>query len=270
MRFWTLLLFLYFSKCIAAEVQTPLSVRTFYGGMQKLSQTSDANGAYYITKAMKECFYGIEQSVSGCPLPNDFRFFEYDKKNPSHKDGSLNSTTYVNRLNDYIYKEHALKVNYRILKNEYKGEQPDFLKGRMAVSQAFVITLIEKTYSLGGIKKIFNDTVYTDYSSGKISEIKNGNGVSLRVKAALAYQLKRYHEAYQCYEQIIAENARDADALYRIGLMTYYQQGCDFPRKTIARKKGREYMERAKIYGKRSSIGDKAENVLHNWKYTRI
>lgn len=125
MRIWTLLFLLCSSIFVFAEVQTPLSVRTFYGGMQELSQASDANRAYDIAKAMKECFYGIEQSTSGCPLPNDFRFFEYDKKNPSHNDGMLNSTTYVNRLSDYIYREHVLKVSYRILRSEYKGEQPD-------------------------------------------------------------------------------------------------------------------------------------------------
>lgn len=260
---------------LKAEIPTPASVRVFYDGMQKLSTVADPNAAYYISKDMNECFYGLNISVSGIPLPNDFRFFDIDKKNISHNDEQLNSATYINRLNDYIYKSRIMKVSCSILKTELTGDQPDFHKGRLSVSACLVSTYVQKTYMLNGYKKTFNDTVYTDYSNGKISEIRNGNGAnvfninSLRIQAALAYRLGKYHEAYKCYEQIISIESKDGDALYRIGLMTYYQQGCYFSRKSVARKKGIEYMEQANRYGS-YSIGEKAENVLHNWKYPRI
>lgn len=262
-------------NCIQAEVIIPNSVKTFYGGMKKLSGNIDANEAYDICKSMKDCFFGMDVSVSGIPLPNDFRFFDYDDKNLSHRDESLNSTTYVNRLSDYIYKERVLNVDYKIVESKFVGEQPDFQKGRMSVSASLIATYIEKVYDLQGLRKVFNDTVYTDYSSGKINEIKNGNGKvfinipSLRIKAALAYKLKHYEEAYKYYEQIISISENDADALYRLGLMTYYTQGC-FLQKKLARKKGKEYMERAVISGCYSIIGIKAENVLHHWQYPRV
>lgn len=270
------IIFMLSSCIISAEVPVPTSVKTFYSGMQKLSQISDANRAYDISKSMKECFFGVDVSVSGIPLPNDFRFFNYDDKNLSHRDHSLNSATYVNRLSDYIYKDRVLKVEYKILKNEYAGDQPDFNKGKISASSFIIATCVEKTYILRGTKKVFNDTVYTDYSNGKISEIKNGHGETvknigtLRIKAALAYRLRRYDEAYKCYQEIISIADDNADALYRIGLMTYYQQGCYFSKKTFARKKGKEYMERARVNGLYSNIGDKAKNVLHNWKYARL
>lgn len=264
------------NDCVVAEVQTPVSVQVFYGGMKELGQTIDANKAYDIGKSMKECFFGMDVSVSGISLPNDFRFFKYDGKNPSHTNETLNSATYVNRLKDYIYKDRVLEVNYKILKNEYAGEQPDFSKGRMTVSTSLVATFIEKMYNLKGFQKLFRDTVYTDYSSGKISEIKNGNGMtvvniaSLRTQAALAYRMKQYETAYKCYTQILVLYPNDSDTLYRVALMTYYRQGCDFLKKKQARKRGVEYMKRAQAYGYYSDIGAKAANVLHNWEYPVI
>ena len=258
-----------------AEIPTPASVKSFYDNMQKLSTVTDPNTAYYISKEMNECFYGLNISVSGIPLPNDFRFFDIDKKNISHNDEQLNSATYINRLSDYIYKSRIMRVGCSIQKTELAGDQPDFHKGRLAVSACLVSTYVQKTYKLNGYEKTFNDTVYTDYSNGKISEIRNGNGAnvvninSLRIKAALAYRLGRYYEAYKCYEQIISISSKDGDALYRIGLMTYYQQGCYFSKKSAARKKGLEYMELASRNGD-YSIVSKADNVIHNWKYPRI
>lgn len=260
---------------LRAELPTPTSVKIFYDGMQKLTSVADPNTAYYITKEMNECFYGLNISVSGIPLPNDFRFFDYDKKNISHNDEHLNSATYINRLSDYIYKSHIMKVSCSIQKTELAGDQPDFHKGRLAVSACLVSTYVQKTYSLNGHQRTFNDTVYTDYSNGKISEIKNGNGKnvvninSLRIRAALAYRLKNYYEAYKCYEHIIAIEAKDGDALFRIGLMTYYQQGCHYSKKSIARRKGIDYMEQASRFGN-LYIRDKSNNVLHNWKYPII
>jgi len=264
-----------FFSALYAEIPAPASVRTFYNGMYGLASAANANVAYDISKEMNECFYGLNISVSGIPLPNDFRFFDFDKENISHNDEQLNSATYINRLSDYLYKYRIMKVKYNILRTETIGDQPDFHKGRMSVSTCLVSTYVEKTYELNGLKKTFNDTVYTDYANGKISEIKNGNGISpmninsLRIKAVLAYRLKKYNEAYKYYEQIISIEEKDADALFRIGLMTYYQQGCDFPSKAAARKRGISYMKMASIYG-RYTIGWKAENVLHNWEYPRI
>lgn len=258
-----------------AEIPTPTCVKTFYDGMQQLSDVSDPNKAYYISKKMNECFYGLDISVSGIPLPNDFRFFDIDKPKISHDDNLLNSATYINRLSEYIYRTRIMKVRYAIMKSELTGDQPDFHKGRLAISACLVSTYVEKTYTLNGYDKTFVDTVYSDYSNGKISEIRNGNGANvvnintLRVKAALAYRSGNLNEAYRCYEQIISIESKDADALYRIGLMTYYQQGCAFSKKSVARRKGLEYMEQARSYGQ-SNIVIKAENVLHNWKYPII
>ena len=259
------------------ETSVPNSVKTFYNGMTKLSQISDENIAYDISKSMNECFYGWDVSVSGILLPNDFRLFDYDKKNDiSHNDEKLNSATYVNRLKEYIYKDRVLKVDFRILKSEAIGDQPDFHKGKLSVATSLVSTYVEKTYILNGTRRIFNDTVCTDYTSGKISEIKNGYGKTiinintLRNKAALAYRLKKFYEAFKCYEQIISIAPNDADALYRIGLMVYFQYDDCKIRKKERKNKAKTYLTKAQWYDRHSGIGEKAKNVLHWINYSNV
>lgn len=259
---------------VYGETSTPSSVSTFYGGMQRLSQVSDANVAYDICKSMKDCFIGMDVSVSGSSIPNDFRFFDYDKKNSiSHEDAMLNSSNYVNRLEEYIYKERVMKVEFHVVNTEVAGYLPEFHKGRLSASNSLMATCVEKTYIIGGFRKVFNDTVLTDYSNGKISEIKNGNGkavvniTTLRNKAALAYRLKHYYEAYKCYEQIISITPNDADALYRIGLMTYFQYNDCGISKRYRKSKAKEYLVQAQRHGGYYGIGEKAKNVLFWLKY---
>ena len=259
---------------VYGEPSTPSSVTTFYGGMHRLSQVSDENVAYDIGKSMNDCFYGMDISVSGISLPNDFRFFDYDKKNSiSHEDATLNSATYVNRLKEYIYKDRVLKVEYRFLKSEVAGDRPEFHKGKLAASNSLISTCVEKTYVIGGFRKVFNDTVLTDYSNGKISEIKNGSGMTvvnittLRNRAEQAYRQKQYYEAYKCYEQIISIAPNDADALYRIGLMTYFQYDDCGILKRYRKSKAKEYLEQAHRHGGYYGIGEKAKNVLFWLKY---
>ena len=268
---------LFLSVHVHGEVSTPASVNTFYGGMKRLSQVSDENVAYDIAKSMKYCFCGMDFSVSGGSLPNDFRFFDYDKKNSvSHNDDNLNSSNYVDRLKEYIYRDRVLKVEYRVLESEVTGLRPDFHKGRLSVSPSLVSTRVEKTYILNGYRKVFNDTVLTDYTNGKISEIKNGKGKSiininsLRNKADLAYRLKRYMEAYKCYEQIVSIAPNDADALYRIGLMTYFQyKDCGIVKKT-RKDKAKAYLEQAQKHGGYYGIGEKAKSALFWIKYYNV
>ena len=266
--------------CYADEL-TPMCVKAFYAGMQTLSEAKDDQAAWDISKSMKECFYGdLATNPSGLDIPNDFRFFNYDKKNISHEDGSLTTSNYINRLTTYIYNEKVLKVEYRILKSVLDGAEPDFSNHGLSNKNTLVTTYITKTFTLNGERKTFNDTVTTTLGTGlqknKICEIRNGFGSfgasieTLRIQARRAYYAGRYQEAYKCYQQIIELNEKDADALYRIGLMTYYRQGCSYSKKE-AHKKGRNYLERVEKIPYDPNIKElreKASNVLVYWKYT--
>lgn len=253
---------------------TPSSVTDFYQGMLKLAETYDSNYANDVIGMMKKCFFNAEEG-SGIDLPNDFRFFDYDKKSISHEDANQNSSNYVEKLYDYIFKDKVLTVNYKIQKSEDIGSAPEYKNRKeLSMSTSLVATYVEKVYYLNGKAKVYNDTVITEFTSGKISEIRNGYGrivvnvTTLRNRASIAYRLGNYREAYECYEKIVAMAPNDDDALYRLGLMTYFQKGCEFPSKSKARKKGVEYMKRANTAAKWSSnIRSKSENVLNKLIY---
>lgn len=255
---------------VQASLPTPAVVETFYQGMENLSKATAINEAGKIVEDMNKCFWGLDFSSSGMDLPNDFRFFDYDRKSLSHDDEYLSSRTYINRLKDYIYEDRVMTVLSVVFKDsEYVGGEADYNKGKLIRSNTLIATYVEKTYVLDGVKRIYNDTVLTDVFSGSISEIRNDSGVkpsnninALRVQAALAYFQKRFYEAYKCYEQILFIDGTDSDALYRIALMTYYRKGCDLPKRK-AHQKGKDYMDRV-----RGRFSEKAKNVLFHWTYT--
>ena len=273
-KFCILSITLLFACACYAELPTPASIISFYKGMDRLSRATDDNSAAYICKEMKECFaIDIKEYPSGLMIPNDFRLFKHDEKKPSHRDGSLTSSNYVNRLDNYLYEEKSLKVSYYIGKSVVDASIPDFNKS-LCSSNYLVATYVKKTFTLDGEIFTFNDTVLTTYKDGRICEISNGGGFAdinipaLRIKAGRYYHHKDYHNAYECYKKILDFKTDDADALYRIALMTYYQQGCYFGKKE-AHKRGRRYMKLAESTGN-YEIAGKASQVLFHWDYPRL
>lgn len=261
---------------VSAEVPTPNAVFRFYVGMAALSRTSDRGKANEIESDMRNCVKGMIDS--GTNLPNDFRYFDCDKDKISHTNKTLTSNNYIYRLMEYSFSDKILKINVRILSNKLEGSLPDFQSKRLATTDAYIMTNVVKTFTINGIEKVFNDTVMTEIGTGLIKSISNGIGSSgvdknaLRIKAAQAYGRKNYNEAYGYYEQIISIDPEDADAYYRLGLMTYWLQGCEskFRKKKYAHNKGKEYLTLANTkgyYSKNYIISDKAEQVLHYIKY---
>lgn len=259
---------------LQANVATPDVVVKFYDGMEALTKTCNVDEVRNLESTMKYCFPG--KWDSGINLPNDFRFFVLDNASISHTNNTLTSNTYVDKLSDFAFSKKALKVKIDILGSEYEGSTPDFNSRQFAPEYACIKTLVRKTFTLNNEIKVFNDTVYTYMSSNLITKICNGQGMqgedpnTLRIKAALAYERKSYYEAYKYYEQIVALDSKDADSYYRLGLMTYWQQGCDnkFSRKKYARSKGKEYLElAAKNYSYDHVLVDKVNRVLTYIKY---
>lgn len=259
----------------AAAIPTPASVRTFYDGIERLAACTNDNDTAVLEQRLSDCFYATRTSSSGNNLPNDFRHFDYDKQQTSHNFDYLNSTTCINRLSEYCYKERKMKVQTTIRESNNVGSQPDFDKGFTSAA-ALIATRVEKKYTIGGKTKTFIDTVYTDYATGLICEVFNGFGDSkedvgaLKTKAAVAYYRKQYYTAYRYYQKILELLPKDddstrrerAETYYRLALMTYYRQGCHYSRRQ-AHKLGKEYMEKAYAY-------HKARNVLFHWEYSNL
>lgn len=252
----------------------PNSVRTFYGGMEAMEESKDVKVVSELELDMLNCFEGARSS--GISLPNDFKHFDYDKKDDSHNDSINTARTYIGKLKKYLYTERAMKVECGEMKSEWGGALPDMSKnGRLTSDYAIIYTYVKKTYTLGGETLTFNDIVATDSKTGLILEIRNELNDrstdlnSLKNKAAEYYLLEQYNEAYKCYEQIVSLYPDDGDSYYRLAIMTYFRQGCEYKfrkKKKEAKKKATRYMELAEVKGD-YIISNKAEIVLHYWEY---
>ena len=254
------------------DIRTPDSIRIFYGGMEIMEKSKDVNVISELELDMLNCFK--EARNSGIPLPNDFKHFDYDKTDAYHNDSINTARTYIGKLKKYLYKERAMKVKYNVIKSEWGGALPEISKsGRLTLEHAIIYTYVNKVYTLGDKTLEFNDVVATDSKTGLISEIRNEardrsfDLNSLKNKAAEFCWSKRYKEAYDCYEKIVALYPDDGDSYYRLALMTFFSQGCEhlFDKKKDAREMGKKYMRMAEIKGD-YRLSKKAENVLHYWE----
>lgn len=261
------------------HVPTPSPVIILYDGMEKLAFAKNVSAGSELAKSMKECFFLKKAGSSESELlPNDFSYFEYDKSSHSHNDPKLTSELYINKLENYIYRDGVMTVEKKISYSEYNGELPEFKKGKIIPLKSFIATYVTKTFifnkgKANEQKMVYNDTVVTHTETNSIYSIYNGNGKSiidkrkLKYEAAKYYSQKRYDDAYKCFESILAIDSNDGETLYRLGLMTYYGEGCNISSIRLRRSKGKEFMERASRSDVSTGFKDKADIVLFNWKY---
>lgn len=245
---------LYMTKCLA--VSTPEVVTKFYDAIRGLSQASNDSEAARYTSAIKDCFLGKDDG--GIPVPNDFYSWEARETN-------ITSNVYSFRARDMFYTKKKLKVpEYHIESSKYISEV-ELEKYKNATSD-LIQTIVRKTFSDGEISKTFSDTLIIEY--GKIgvfnNTISDEDVNALRALAARYYSSKLYYLAYKTYERIISVDPKNANAYYRLALLTYWRRGCNFSVKT-AHKKGLEYAEKSKSLG-----FYKAETAIYYMKTTRI
>ena len=133
--------------------------------------------------------------------------------------------------------------------------EPEIKKRGFESGKDYIETIVQKTFTDNRISKTFQDTVIVEndeitllvnssYTRDNIVDIK-----TLRALAAHYYTQKNYYKAYETYQKIINIDPKNANAYYRLGIMTYYQQGCRFSKKKTARKKGIEYIKRSLFLG---------------------
>lgn len=256
-------------KCLAINPSTPATVERFYSSMKKLTETASASEAQSLQEAMQYCFlYGKPTSkhntLSGINIPNDlFTLGDNDLK-------IIGSTLYTQRLKNKVFNNSDFKVTYSIGSSRY-AQEPD-LKKFKSKDYPYVETCVTKTFTMGGSSITFQDTLLTRVEDGLIASLHNGIRMSdeeeslesLRARAAGYYSAKMYYRAYGIYEKIIALDPSNANAYYRLGIMTYYKKGCYYSSST-ARRKGKEYVEKADRLG-----FSKAETVLYYWNHQPI
>lgn len=242
-------LFLINVAVFAEQPSTPSVVTRFYKTMEQIGEASSDAQAFEYVNILKDCFYDGRMSV-----PNDFYSFGF--KEGINKDGSkIYLNIYSDRYKNLSYEKKALSINYKVGNSTYVSEVD--LKQHLKQNQSpeFVRTVISKTFYYNAKPSSFSDTivVYNNKIVAFVNGINTGasseNIETLRALAASYYSSKRYFDAYRTYEKIIKIDPRNANAYYRIGVMTYYREGCYISSKKEAHKKGISYVEKAQSLG---------------------
>lgn len=275
MKHLTLLFTLFMCSIpLHADVPTPNAVSSFYNSMKRLSRASNYSESDEIARSMTKLSYAIRHgSASGENMRNDFQPFAYDERSISHNDVPLGFALYIDKLQEYLYVDKVMDVKYTVLHNDYYGGAIEFSNGKKTSQTTIVETIVEKTFTINHQTKTFRDTLLTHLPTNTICKFYNIRDVDdkdiadLKKHAARLYYLKRYADAYKCFEKILSINTNDGETLYRLGLMTYYGEGCNISSKRLRRSKGKEFMERASRSDISTGFKDKADIVLFNWKY---
>lgn len=247
-RYVLIVVALFVVKGWAASPETPSVVYAFYNAMEMLSKETSVSRAYDLQVKMQHCFlYGNEdtqtKSNSGIEIPNDFYNFGYrDRK-------KMSSTKYTQMFMQMAFSENKrLKVVIEPSKPSTYAQEVD-LRTFIGESTPYIQTLVTRTFIMGDKKVTFNDTILT--KNNLIYALNNGvangndNLETLRALAARYYSMKSYRAAYQTYERIIAIDAKNANAYYRLGILAFwYGKKCGFD-KSSSQKKGKEFMKRA-------------------------
>ena len=228
------------ASSFALAPATPAVVERFYAIMDKMWKAGSDVDAFDYREHLKDCFRGKRDS--GIPVPNDFYSWRYTA------DTETTANQYANMYYELAYRKKAIRMEkYAIGSSQYVSEVD--LRQYRSQSNGLIQTVVDKTFTDGRITRTFSDTLIVE--RGEIVVFKNSMSTddgedidALRVLAASYYTLKQYYSAYRIYEKIIRIDPENANAYYRLGLMTFWRQGCRLPRKE-ARRKGLEYAERA-------------------------
>ncbi len=237
-------------------IQTPNVVSVFYRTLKQMSSASNDNQAYDYREIITNCFRGKEDN--GINVPNDFYDWGYAKVK------TMSSNSYAQLYEDFSYRQKRFRMDrYEIVKNQYRSEA-DF--GKYKSQRCNIVqTVVRKTMTNGTKSKNISDTLITEGDQIVVFRNSLFSGKSdkdevdievLRVKAADYYSSGYYRLAYQAYIKIIELDPKNANAYYRLGVMTYYKKGC-YPRN--ARKESLKYLEKAKEL----KYGEKAEWAIY-------
>lgn len=241
-----LLLFLLTS--MTSSIPTPPVVERLYSTIKIISNATNEAQAREYKDIIINCFHGIEDGASGIPVPNDFLRWN------NNTDKVLTAKTYANAIADLCYKQKKIKLSQYSIGNSRYLEEPE-IKRRNYEPGKYIETIVTKTFTDKKISITFQDTVIVE--GNEITLLANSSYIhdyivdvkTLSALAAQYYTQRSYIKAYRIYQKIISIDPDNANAYYRLGIMTYYQKGCRFPKKKMARKKGLEYLEKSEYLG---------------------
>ena len=230
------------------NIPTPAVVTRLYSTIATISKAANAAQARDYKDIIIHCFHGIEDGKSGIPVPNDFLRWNEDTAKV------LTAKTYANAIEKLCYTQKIIRLSEHSIGNSHYLSEPERIKRKYKPGK-YIETIVTKTFTDSRISLTFQDTVIVE--NGKITLLANSSYTRDRIEdvktlsalAAHYYTRKSYYNAYKTYQKIIRIDPENANAYYRLGIMTYYQKGCSFPKKRMARKKGIEYIEKSQDLG---------------------
>lgn len=239
---------------------TPNVVSVYYSSLKEL-ETKDVNEAFDITNNLKSCFAGISRNdnVSGFSGINIVDFIQKD---------TTSSNNFVARLEQRIHKDRTLGLSKSKIQSSTVSMQPEMYaedKEKDVIIQTVVNTQYWYTdESAFSIKRNINQTEYLAVVNNKIvrlgTEEFNLDVVSITIRAAQLYSLKKFKEAYNLYEEALKIEPNNVNVLFRMGVMVAKGQGI---RKDY--KKAKEYF--TKIMNMSST--DAKTDFMYEFYYLR-
>lgn len=277
-----------FAAFAAANTASDLSfaediATIFYNNLETLSTGKESDASY---EAGESCIQMAAGSHDNVRFPNEFKMFGIPNSD-SHE--SLVCSSYISQFKK-LASSGQMQFSYHI-----RGVIP-FYEAEWSKSNneaSFVYCIVEKKYGSKIYNGIIRDTVLIN-GERKIIGIRNCAGgdaftnihnhtnipntgtnhdspntivniESLHFAAANYYNQKKYTEAYNAYQSITEYDSENANAYYRLALMSYRRQGCKQYTKHKTDEMAMTYIQKAYKTGN-IYLRKKIENILYYWQ----
>lgn len=255
---------------------------SFYNNLKTLSFGEDGDASY---EAGESCIHMAASSEAGLYFPNEFKKLGMTG---SHDEESLICTSYIAQFKKMASSRH-MQFSYQI-KNTIPFYEAEWKKSDDEAS--FVYCIVEKRYGPDIYNGVIRDTVlingnrkiigirnfaggeaFTEYhvqvnvpiiTPDLISPNSNANIESLHFAAASYYNQRKYSDAYNTYLTILKYDPNNANAYYRLALMSYRRQGCKQLSKEKTDELAMSYINKAFKHGD-SGLKSKINNILYYW-----
>lgn len=198
---------------ISTAAPTPEIIHKYYSSVKGLS-TNDDNEAFDYELAIQSCFEGFDdRSYSG---PNIIdTLFGYN---------TLTSKRWAQVLKEKIHVDRELFISDYTVQRTDRFMQPALKK---STDDEILVSAVRYTY-IKDKRKHYN-LEYVGVINNEIFRISDKaigvDAASLTIEAAKLYTDKKYKQAYDTYQRILAADPDNPNVLFRIGVMTALGRG---------------------------------------------
>ena len=257
-------------------------VSLFYESLKVLSEHPDENT---VAESTYQCV-DLCASDNFMNFPNEFVYLGLDNSTNS---ADILPSTYVAYFKKYV-KNHNTDYDCTIsspvvLREAEYGKEDDVSYTYFYVNKRYssdnvnvefvdtVITMKEKgTYKILGIQNVAGGNAFTtthfhsDYNDHPVSSPTHTSAsvTSMTVEAARYYTMKEYDKSYNMYLKIIDSDEKNANAYYRLAIMSYERKGCRQYSRQETDRLAMAYINQANSFGD-EYLRNKISNVLYYW-----